>query len=121
MRLDNLISQKDGSIHIDTTNEWSKWVETLQYFFEQTKGQNAARVARGFWTQKGNTTFLTYEFFAAGGNMWPAQRRAIILLHESVHQFGNLFDDYFGGSQELTRLIVGACYPVLAGQLGGID
>jgi hypothetical protein len=68
---------------------------------------------------KGGTTYLNSGFFS--GTSFPELRRAIILIHEAVHQFGNLPDLKFNsknqkgnktGSRNLTKTIVENCYPV---------
>jgi hypothetical protein len=41
------------------------------------------------------------------------QQRALILLHESVHEFGHLDDKTFGGSQKLSERIAEKCFPAL--------
>jgi hypothetical protein len=66
-------------------------------------------------------TFLSYYFFSPPNTEFLAQQRAIVLLHEAVHQFGNKGDADFGGSKELTKKIIAGCFPVLAGKLGDID
>ncbi len=67
---------------------------------------------------KGGTTYLNSGFFS--GTSFPELRRAIILIHEAVHQFGNLKDLTFNssgqkgsktGSRNLTKKIVENCYP----------
>lgn len=82
-----------------------------------------ARVIHGMFAGRGNITFLAHEFFAAGGSVsFPTIRRAIRLIHESVHAFGNGWGNAFkGGSRELTSVIVQNCFPALAGKFGGID
>ncbi len=66
------------------------------------------------------TTFLSYAFFDAGGNMNHYYRRALFLLHEAVHHFGGKDDNEFGGSRELTDLIADKCTPALKGMVGNI-
>jgi YD repeat-containing protein len=68
----------------------------------------------------GKVTFLSYYFFSPPNPSWTAQQRAIILLHEAVHQIGGKGDKLFGGSEKLSEKIVQGCYPVLKGKLGGV-
>jgi RHS repeat-associated protein len=42
-----------------------------------------------------------------------SQHPALILLHESVHEFGHLSDEDFGGSSRLSEKIAEKCFPIL--------
>lgn len=69
-------------------------------------------VGRG--TQNARTG-LNSQFFNI--TTLPSMARAIILLHEAVHHFGNKADTDFGrtsseGSQKITKAIVENCFPV---------
>lgn len=59
-------------------------------------------------------TYLNDRFFHAEGGTAFARERAVVIIHEAVHQFGGLRDLRFGntqkaGSQNLTKLIVQNC------------
>ena len=59
-------------------------------------------------------TYLNDRFFHAEGGTAYARERAVVIIHEAVHQFGGLRDLRFGntqraGSQNLTKLIVQNC------------
>jgi hypothetical protein len=41
------------------------------------------------------------------------QQRALILIHEAVHQFANKKDSDFGNSSKLTKRIAEKCFPGL--------
>jgi hypothetical protein len=51
---------------------------------------------------------------------WVAFQRAIIMLHESVHQVGQKGNAPFGSSKQLSEKIIEKGYPVLKGKLGGV-
>jgi hypothetical protein len=68
----------------------------------------------------GRVTFLSFRFFSPASTEWMNQQRAIILLHEAVHQFGMKGDAAFGGSKALSEKIIEGCYPALKGKLGGV-
>jgi len=58
-------------------------------------------------------TFLGDYFWNPTSIDSSAQQRALILLHESVHEFGHEEDKTFGGSQKLSERIAGKCFPIL--------
>ncbi len=58
-------------------------------------------------------TFLGDYFFNPTKMDFPSQQRALILLHESVHQFGGKQDANFGGSRKLTDRLAEKCFPAL--------
>lgn len=51
---------------------------------------------------------------------FASQQRAIMLLHEAVHQVGGKGDALFKGSKALSEKIIQGCFPVLKGKLGGV-
>ena len=57
-------------------------------------------------------TFLGNYFFNGGAGFF-SQQRALILIHEAVHQFGGKLDKDFGGSRQLTNKIAEKCFPAL--------
>jgi hypothetical protein len=59
------------------------------------------------------TTFVNKRFFNAAGGASFEIERAIVIIHEAVHQFGGLRDSRFGTSQNLTKLLIEKCFPVL--------
>jgi hypothetical protein len=74
-------------------------------------------------TQWGPQMFLGYAFFdpsiAGVKTGYYAQARALIMMHEAVHLAG--FDDaVFGGSKQLTNILIDNCYPVIKQNLGGL-
>jgi len=46
--------------------------------------------------------------------------RALMIMHECVHAFGNLTDDEFGGSSHLTEFLIDKCYPAKKGDMGNL-
>lgn len=88
--------------------------ETVNSYFVKNQDWLWAGVIQSAFTGKGNILFLNSYFFNPNKNVTVAiQQRAIILIHESVHQYANKNDKYFGGSQRLTKLIINACLPNL--------
>jgi hypothetical protein len=57
--------------------------------------------------------FLGDYFFNPTNIQWIGQQRALILLHESVHQFGSKGDKEFGGSRKLSERIAEKCFPAI--------
>jgi hypothetical protein len=58
-------------------------------------------------------TFLGDYFFNPTSINSMSQQRALILLHEAVHQFGGKGDPDFGGSKNLSNIIAEKCFPAL--------
>ena len=58
-------------------------------------------------------TFLGDYFWNPTSIKSMPQQRALILLHEAVHEFGNKPDQWFHGSQSLSNAIAEKCFPVL--------
>jgi hypothetical protein len=58
-------------------------------------------------------TFLGDYFFNPTSIEFMSQQRALMLLHESVHQFGGKGDPDFGGSKKLSQKIAEKCFPAL--------
>jgi RHS repeat-associated protein len=73
-------------------------------------GQGAAGAMVPFPVQ---LTFLGDYFFNPTVINSLTQQRALILLHESVHEFGGKTDADFGGSAKLTQAIAEKCFPAL--------
>ncbi|KAF0248907.1 MAG: hypothetical protein FD167_1691 [bacterium] len=88
--------------------------ETVSSYFTKNQDWLWAGVIQTPFTGRGNILFLNNYFFSPNKAVTSAlQQRAIILIHESVHQHANKDDKYFGGSQRLTMLITDACLPSL--------
>jgi hypothetical protein len=68
----------------------------------------------------GKVTFLNDRFFNPKFTAWIGHQRAIILLHEAVHQIAGKSDADFKGSKALSEKIIQGCYPILKGKLGGV-
>jgi RHS repeat-associated protein len=58
-------------------------------------------------------TYLGEYFWNPSSIDNMAYQRALILLHEAVHEFGFKDDKTFGGSMQLTEKIAEKCFPVL--------
>jgi hypothetical protein len=58
-------------------------------------------------------TFLGNYFWNPTSIDSMPQQRALMLLHESVHEFGGKTDDSFGGSAKLSEIIAEKCFPAL--------
>lgn len=98
---------------------------TVANYAQEKKENVGAFVLNGLGPNNSNVTFLSYRFFDpkdvnSDGAKWPGATRAIMLIHEAVHQFGGKGDNDFGGSKALSNLIVDKCFPALKGQLGGV-
>ena len=94
-------------------------LQTLSGFFGANRLRAARVVGEPYTGGRGQITFLGHNFFAAGGRAnFPVTRRAVILLHEAVHQFADMNDQVFGGTAALSQLILDACAPALEGDLG---
>jgi hypothetical protein len=91
--------------------------ESVQQYFKDNKEKVGAAV---FSVGRVTATFLGSYFFNPSSMQNVAQQRAIILIHEAVHQVGGKGDSVFGGSKELSEKIIQGCFPVLKGKLGGV-
>jgi hypothetical protein len=93
--------------------------QSIADYFKENKKDVGAAVFGNNVTKRGSVTFLGDYFFNPPiENI--AQQRAIMLLHEVVHQIGAKGDAVFGGSKALSGLIIDNCFPVLKGKLGGV-
>ena len=68
----------------------------------------------------GAVAFTDVELTFLGNYFWNPtsidsmpQQRALILLHESVHEFEHTDDKTLGGSQKLSERIAEKCFPIL--------
>lgn len=88
--------------------------ETVETYFRKNQNWLWAGVIQEPFTGKGNIIFLNDYFFNPTKQVTSAlEQRSIILIHESVHQYGHKDDNHFGNSQRLTFLIKKACLPNL--------
>jgi YD repeat-containing protein len=94
--------------------------QSVAAFFKENKEKYGAAVFHNSVTGRGSVTFLGDYFFNPVSRDWIAHQRAIIMLHEAVHQIGGKGDPVFGSSKELSEKIIENCYPVLRGKLGGV-
>jgi hypothetical protein len=93
--------------------------ESVAAYFKENKEKVGAAVFDNSVTGRGSVTFLGNYFFNPPiENM--SQQRAIMLLHEAVHQVAGKGDALFGTSKQLSEKIIEKCYPVLKGKLGGV-
>jgi RHS repeat-associated protein len=94
--------------------------ETVQKYFAANKTSVGAVVINTIW---GYEMFLGSAFFdpqlAGVKSGYNSQAQALIMLHEAVHLLG-FGDATFGGSKQLTGLLIDNCYPVLKPYLGGL-
>ena len=95
--------------------------ESVAAYFKENKGAVGAAVFNNSVTGRGSVTFLGDDFFHPVTINWMAQQRAIIMLHEAVHQVGGKGDLTFGSSKQLSGKIIENCYPGLKGKLGGME
>jgi YD repeat-containing protein len=87
---------------------------TVESHLQENRDKIGAEVIGSFLTGRhGNTTFLNHYFFDPSFPGFSTQQRALILLHEVVHQFGNKSDLDFGSSSRLTDRIAEKCFPGL--------
>jgi hypothetical protein len=94
--------------------------ESVAAYFKENKKSVGAAVFSNRVTGRGPVTFLGDYFFNPPTMENAAQQRAIMLLHEVVHQVGGKGDAVFGGSKALSEKIIDKCFPVLKGKLGGV-
>ena len=87
---------------------------TIASHFKANRSSIGAEVfGSGVTGRSGKTTFLNNYFFNPEGSHFYDQQRALILIHEAVHQFGNKGDEVYGGSGKLTQKIAEKCFPAL--------
>jgi len=77
--------------------------ESMAAYFKENKTSVGAAVFNNSVTGRGSVTFLGDYFFNPASMDWVAFQRAIIILHESVHQVGQKGEVPFGSSKELQR------------------
>jgi hypothetical protein len=100
--------------------------KTVADFFKQNPTTVGAEVFVFGSGGSNNVMFLGPAFFdptlagVSGPNSQLAQ--AFIVLHEAVHLVGDRRDLDFGGSKQLTKLLVDNCFPIAgaAGWLGNL-
>jgi hypothetical protein len=95
-------------------------VQSVAAYLKENKESVGAVVFPNSITGRGSVTFMGDYFFNPRSIEWMAQQRAIMLIHEAVHQVGGKGDAVFGGSKKLSEKIIEKCYPVLKGKLGGV-
>ncbi len=87
---------------------------TIASKFKETRNSAGAEVFGTVLTGRSEkTTFLNDYFFNPKATAFDTQQRALILLHEAVHQFGDKSDSDFRGSSKLTNHIAEKCFPAL--------
>lgn len=92
---------------------------TVRQYFIDRKESVGAIVIFGAGPNKKNVMFIgDYYFNPINENV--AQQRAFMLMHESVHLIANKTDQDFGGSKNLSKLLVSKIFPVNSGKLGGV-
>jgi hypothetical protein len=98
----------------------TSYLSPIDQFFLKNKASVGAIVTSTNW---GRHMFLGYAFFQphlAGVKAgYDNQARALIMMHEAVHLAG-FGDAVFGGSKQLTNILIDNCYPVLKNYLGGL-
>jgi hypothetical protein len=94
--------------------------QSVADYFKENKESVGAVVFPNSVTGRGPVTFLGAAFFNPASVDWIARQRAIIILHEAIHQVGGKGDALFGSSKELSEKIIEKCYPGLKGKLGGV-
>ena len=62
---------------------------------------------------------VTNPEIAGVKNGYGSQAQALMMMHEAVHLAG-LGDAAFGGSKQLTGILLDNCFPVLKPYLGGL-
>ena len=96
---------------------------TVGKMFENPNNTAGAAVHMYVGYPQLNKMFLGPAYFDPGSfgvTGFYSAAQAFIIIHESVHLIGNKYDHDFGGSKNLTRLLVNNCYPALRGKLGGL-
>ena len=95
-------------------------IQSVGDYLKEKKESVGAVVFGNSITGRGSVTFLGDYFFNPSRPENAAYQRAIILIHEAVHQVGQTGDAPFGGSKKLSEKIIEKCFPVLRGKLGGV-
>lgn len=96
------------------------WKRTIAAYFRDDETRAGAIVLWGPSLAGRTSTFLGPYFFDPTHRMYIDDQRMVMVAHEAVHQFGGKGDAHFGGSKELSRLIIQKCFPYRRGRLGGI-
>jgi len=95
---------------------------TVAFKFGENRNRIGAQVIGETFTGRGKVIFLNDYFFNPRSDaLTSTYQRALILIHESVHQFGNKTDADFGGSRFLNYLLIKKCLPSLDSMLGNLD
>lgn len=130
MDTSNVFDGKESTLQIPDKNNQTVMVKD----FLSSRSSNVPALAEAFGDSKGNITsvkvYLNSSYYnpqLAGFIPFPDKFRAIVLLHEAVHQFGGKHDKDFDsskgqgdGSTRLSTKIAEACFPAVhsAGYLG---
>src|SRR2546421_9207142 len=80
--------------------------ESVAAYFKENKAAVGAAVFNNSVTGRGSVTFLGDYFFNPASTDWVAFQRAIMMMHESVHQVGGKGDAVFGSSKQLSEKII---------------
>lgn len=77
--------------------------ESMAAYFKENKTSVGAAVFPNSVAGRGEVTFLGDYFFNPASMDWVGFQRAIIMLHESVHEVGGKGDAPFGSSKQLSE------------------
>jgi hypothetical protein len=95
---------------------------TVGSAFSEREELVGAQVISETFTGRGKVIFLNNYFFNPKTSPTTAfYQRTLILLHESVHQYGNKSDSHFGGSKRLNELLIQRCLPGFGTRLGNLE
>jgi RHS repeat-associated protein len=118
-------SQVQNAVYDGQASTYPQGSSSVSQFFTANQNRVGAEVF-SFPDPSQNIEFLGPAFFdpslanVPNGNY--AQAQAFMVLHEAVHLVTGLGDSAFGGSKQLTNLLVQNCFPALGlpGALGGL-
>jgi hypothetical protein len=129
--LDGVIIQGDSANTFDgrksflldweiAKKESNNLTRTLKQYFIDKKESVGAIVKFDSGPTGKNVMFIGDYFFSPFKSENIQLQRAFIIMHESVHLVGNKTDNDFGGSRNLSKLLVETFMPILKNKLGGV-
>lgn len=93
---------------------------TIKQYFIDNKESVGAIVIDAQRPKTNKAMFIGDYYFHPVKTNYLEFQRAFIIMHESVHLIGNKGDAVFGGSKNLSLLLVESFMPVLKNNLGGV-
>lgn len=95
--------------------------KTVKQYFLDNKNEVGAMVQFYGGKNGKNVMFLGHYYFnPKNDSVSTIYQKAFIIMHESVHLVGKLGDKDFGGSGNLSELLVKTFFPAGTNRLGGV-